>query len=112
MGKWSPVFTLKAWKKIALVGALEYHQGNKTKAASSLGISTKSIYNMLELYGLQGDPEKFEKEKQAVLETESGDGMDSESAEELPLPMRQRQEVQGVSPLSNAAYVAKAGKKR
>ena len=43
---------LEAVEKNHILGMLAYHQGNKTKAAGSLGITIKTLYNKLHRYGI------------------------------------------------------------
>jgi DNA-binding NtrC family response regulator len=37
-------------EKAAIINALKFHNGNKTKVAESLGITIKTIYNRIEHY--------------------------------------------------------------
>jgi transposase len=39
--------TIEEHKRVAVVDALERHDGNKVKAAKELGVSLKTIYNIL-----------------------------------------------------------------
>lgn len=44
--------TVQDMERALIVQHLEYFKGNKTKAASSLGITVKTLYNKLHEYGL------------------------------------------------------------
>ncbi len=45
---------LEAIEKEHILKVLTYHRGNKTKAAESLGITIKTLYNKLHRYGMMG----------------------------------------------------------
>lgn len=47
--------TLHELEKQHIINSLEYLNGNKTKAAKSLGITVKTLYNKLHSYGIIGD---------------------------------------------------------
>lgn len=49
---WQPGVTLEAVEKNVILAALDFYQGNKSMAAAALGVTTKTIYNKLESYGL------------------------------------------------------------
>jgi len=51
----SPLFSLDAIEKDALVRALQIAHGNKSKAAQLLGVSRKRLYRMLYDYGMSGE---------------------------------------------------------
>lgn len=47
---------LEAIEKVHILRTLAYHRGNKTKAAQSLGITIKTLYNKLSRYGNAAEP--------------------------------------------------------
>jgi DNA-binding NtrC family response regulator len=48
-----PTLDLYALERIAVAAALERHQGDKRKAAAELGVSLKTLYNMVARHGLR-----------------------------------------------------------
>jgi len=46
---------LEQVEKNHILRTLQYHQGNKTRTANSLGITIKTLYNKLHKYGIQKD---------------------------------------------------------
>jgi transcriptional regulator with PAS, ATPase and Fis domain len=51
MDEYDPQLTLHELEKRHILRALKYFNGNKTKAAQALGITIKTLYNKLHMYG-------------------------------------------------------------
>jgi hypothetical protein len=69
---YSVTFTLAQIEEQHILKVLKYHEGNKTQAARTLGISIKTLYNKLPEYGQMPKKEIFPdygKIEQAVLAT-------------------------------------------
>lgn len=49
--------SLDQLEKIHILRCLDHHEGNKTRAAQSLGITIKTLYNKLHRYGILDKPE-------------------------------------------------------
>jgi len=47
-----PFLTLAQMEKLHIIEALKLHKGNKTRAAVSLGVTIKTLYNKLHEYEL------------------------------------------------------------
>lgn len=47
---------LSELERAAIINALKFHNGNKTKAAESLGITIKTIYNRIHDYQIDTSP--------------------------------------------------------
>ena len=45
------IITLEALEKRHILAVLTHFKGNKAKAAEALGVSVKTIYNKLDIYG-------------------------------------------------------------
>jgi DNA-binding NtrC family response regulator len=43
---------LEELERIHILRCLQHHEGNKTRAAQSLGITIKTLYNKLHRYGI------------------------------------------------------------
>jgi len=52
VSEFTPEMKLDDVERSHILRALTFHQGNKTKAASSLGITIKTLYNKLQRYGV------------------------------------------------------------
>ena len=48
----SPTMPLEELEKLHILRCLEHFEGNKTRAAQSLGITIKTLYNKLHRYGI------------------------------------------------------------
>lgn len=48
------ILTLDELEKLYIVRALQLHDGNKSRAAQALGITSKTLYNKLHEYGMMG----------------------------------------------------------
>lgn len=137
---WTPGISLEAIEKEAILQAFRFYRSNKTMTASALGISVRTLDAKLEIYlagdKKQKEAEDLERAKRAEwLErargvrppisfptkekgTEDGNsaqaGVRVESVETAPaqhaVPVPKRQEVQSVSPRSNAS--SSSGKSR
>ena len=46
--------SIRDLERLLIEMTLEKHKGNKTSAASSLGISRKALYEKMERYGIDG----------------------------------------------------------
>lgn len=49
---------LKTAEKKQIIEVLRLHEGNKLKTAEALGITRKTLYNKLELYGIHVNKKK------------------------------------------------------
>lgn len=52
---WSPGMTIDYVEREVIKAALQYHQGNKTKTADSLGIAIRTLDNKLARYKQEDD---------------------------------------------------------
>jgi len=50
--EFKPEVSLGEIEKVYILSALDYFKGNKTQTAKSLGVSVKTLYNKLYMYGL------------------------------------------------------------
>lgn len=50
--EFKPEIQLHDVEKVYIVSAMDYFKGNKHQAAKALGVSTKTLYNKLHVYGL------------------------------------------------------------
>lgn len=48
----NPFPTLEEWRKAEIIKRMDHFKWNKTKVADSLGITIKTLYNLLHQYGL------------------------------------------------------------
>jgi len=111
---WHPGVHLKDIEKDIIEMAMKYFQGNKIKAAESLGISERTIYNKLKEYEveLQGKTEGAQRiEKNGSSEEATDPGTESKSDDELSakrtLPLRKPEEVQKLPFKTTVANFAK-----
>lgn len=49
---WQPGMTLEETEREIIMNSLKFYLWNKSKAARSLGITTRTIFNKLESYGM------------------------------------------------------------
>lgn len=61
-----PGMTIEMMEKEMILSALKFYEGNKTKAAQSLGITVRTIQNKLSLYNPK---EKNESGKESKSDT-------------------------------------------
>lgn len=97
---WQPGMSLAQLEQEVIVAAVRFHEGNKSMAAQSLGISPKTIYNKLESYGeLQGETKGTTGEGQTGIQAQSGpylESADKASIAKRDLSVRERDQVQEV----------------
>jgi hypothetical protein len=101
---WQPGITLEQLEKQVILKALQFFGGNKTRTAQSLDIAIRTLDNKLE---------KYEREQNASVQTEGRIHLepDAETPPQRPMPMREREEVQEVSPAAIAARSGRQGKR-
>ncbi len=89
---WQPGNTLEDVEKDAILKAFQYHNGNKTHTAKSLGISIRTLDAKIERY------------KNGILHSEAGSHPESnvKISEKQSVPVQKRKEVQKVLPSEDA----------
>lgn len=83
---WTPGKTLDEVEKDVILHALKYCEGNRTKVSSMLGITTKTLYNKLERWGMN---EKSSDETKAGIHLEPT----AEVAPKRTMPVQERKKV-------------------
>jgi len=96
---WHPGVLLKDVEKEIIEAAVRYYNDNKSKAADSLGISSRTIYNKLKEYEierLEKEATRAKRAKQKNLEAQRWlrNKPNVGVSEERTMPMRERQEIQ------------------
>ena len=111
-----PGVTIADMEKEMIVDSIRFHGGNKTKAALSLGITTKTIYNKMEAYGIPLKAEEREASEQAGSKAAAAACVESDAGftPQLAVPLRERQKIQSVSSdrHSSDARIANARNKK
>lgn len=54
MNAWYPGLTIEEMEREAIIAALRFYQGNRTKASDALGISVRTMTNKIGKYKDQG----------------------------------------------------------
>ncbi len=68
---WTPGMTLEQIEKDVIQKALEFYRYNKTTTAASLGISSRTLHNKLEIYEKQKAKEEEETKIRKQQDAES-----------------------------------------
>ncbi len=66
MNGWQPGQTLEDIEKIVILSALGFYQNNKSRTASALGITAKTLYNKMEKFKISLQPDKDEKDEEVI----------------------------------------------
>jgi hypothetical protein len=71
---WQPGISLEEVEKQVILAALKFFQQNRTKAAESLGISTRTIQNKLNYYnGVKDESDSLSSEERVHSESTAMD---------------------------------------
>ena len=116
---WQPGMTLEQVEKATILLAFRFYGGVQTTTAHALGISTRTLYNKLQSYGVKGlengveSGTQGEGDGQHAMETETGSSLEpvTKVSTQQPVPVRKREEIQDVLP-KQASGSNTGGRKR